>query len=109
MSIQGPKCPPPDDDFCPATAFQKATVSVPVSVNPFLDTGDIEVHCVGNAVLSDIETDCEETGGISFVISQRICVEIPFKFSAAVEFGDTEVSNCRIGLGRCRPFLDQQE
>lgn len=106
MPIQRPICRP-DDDCCPVCAYDRATVSVPVSISPYVETGDIKVKCTGSAVLSDVETDCEETGSVSFVISQRICVEIPFCFCASVEFDDTEVSNCRVGLGGCRSLMDQ--
>lgn len=108
MPKQNINCPP-DPDCCNATAFARSTVSVPVSITPFMESDDLKIRCSGNPVISDIDTDCEETGGISFVISQRICVELPFCFTAAVEFGDTEVSNCRVGLGGCRPYLDQVE
>ncbi|NLF80719.1 MAG: hypothetical protein GX572_05975 [Clostridia bacterium] len=109
MSKQSTDCRP-DPDCCNATAFARSTVSVPVAVTPYMDTSaGVQIRCNGNAIISDVEADCEETGGISFVISQRICVEMPFCFTAAVEFGDTELSNCRVGLGGCRPYPEPTE
>jgi len=60
---------------CEKTVHQKAKVSLPLLIKPFVVAGKIKSKCCGNPKVS---IDCKDN--CSYVITQEICVEIPLKF-----------------------------
>jgi len=75
---------------CPRVASQVATVSQPVSVRPFAETGHITIECFGNPVIEQREA-CGRPGGCQFVLVQRIRVEVPVEFGAAVRVCEPQI------------------
>ena len=82
------------DAVCPATAYQTATVCVPVTVTPFANPQPTVTKCCGSPVVTPGRNTCEGTkkGACVFTISQEICVTVPVEFGATAEVGDTYVS-----------------
>lgn len=79
---------------CPASAYQLANVSVPVTVTPFAKTGMPKVTCCGETVITPgKDGGCGRPGSAScsFTISQRISVEIPVTFGARASVGASTV------------------
>ncbi len=76
---------------CQATAYQGASVSLPVTVAPYAEIGQVIIHCCGSPTLSQPrETSCDSSN-CTFTIRQNICVEIPFAFKAAVTKGQSRI------------------
>lgn len=96
---------------CTSRAYQRATVSVPVSVKPFSKAGKSRTYCSSKPVLREVrcericdyeryydDEDCykgydkECCCGNSksddeiccFVFTQEICIEVPVRFGAVV-------------------------
>ena len=65
---------------CEKIVHQKAKVSLPISIEPFVVTGKIKARCCGN---TKITIECNDN--CSYVITQEICVEIPVKFGVKTE------------------------
>ena len=65
-------------------AQQKASISVPFTVAPKVNTKEAISHCCGDPVVKQKYVQCEycHKNYMSFVLSQNICVEIPIEFSA---------------------------
>lgn len=78
---------------CPASAYQLANVSVPVTVIPFAEPGMPKVTCCGEAVITPgKDGGCGYSDKFcSFTISQRISVEIPVTFGAKAAVGASTV------------------
>ncbi len=70
---------------CVAFTYQSAAVSVPVTVIPKVNTGNISTFCCGEPSInpSPYKIICNSNkGNCSFILTQNICVEIPIEFSA---------------------------
>lgn len=80
-------------DTCPAVGYQKAEVSVPVTIRPFTNVGDAITKCCGDAVIIPEHHPCmgEKNGVCMFTIHQTICVEVPIEFGAVTTVGDTYI------------------
>jgi hypothetical protein len=86
--------------FCPAIAFQDASVHVPVRIRPFAEVEGITTQCLGEAtVRSGDETPGEIGRRLRFVLSQRMRIEIPVVFGARTEVGQATIEdlNCHRG------------
>lgn len=81
------------EQTCPAVGYQRATVCVPVSVEPFAEAGKTVTKCCGAPEVVAGESACKgkKNGVCSFTISQTICVEVPVNFGAVATVGDAYV------------------
>jgi hypothetical protein len=88
LSICGPVCNG-DNNNCESTVYQRATVCVPVSVRPFVRTGPTVTHCCGEPIITPIDEPCDgvPNRACAFIITQRICVEVPVFFGANTRAG----------------------
>lgn len=92
LTICGPVCGQVETT-CPAVAYQRARVCVPVTITPFASTGDTTTYCCGEATIIEGEATCPGTplGSCVFTIIQDICVEVPVAFGANATVGDYSV------------------
>ncbi len=84
---------PQKPDTCPSVASQMVTACLPVTISPYSVTAPAMIKCCGKP---DIQSSCNRCKGkvndvCEFTISQKIRVEIPVEFGAAVNIGDTYV------------------
>lgn len=82
------------DKVCPAVAFQKTSVCVPVTVTPFARAKETTTKCCGAPVVTIGKNTCGGTknGQCVFTITQDICIEVPVEFGAVADVGDTFVT-----------------
>lgn len=84
---------------CPAVGTQFANVCVPVTVKPFAIPGPVTVDCFGEPVIASEECCRGKVGQVChFTISQKIKIEIPVDFGAAVKVGETFVDCDHFGI-----------
>jgi len=79
-----------EESIITVTGFHETTVSVPVTVTPFVNVGPTKTHLLGESlILSGIST-CPGTqnGSCQFTISQNICVEIPIEIGGTASLGE---------------------
>lgn len=95
LDICGPVCNGiPVDETCPAEAFVRARVCVPVTVTPFVNPLPTTTLCCGNPIVApippDTPTPCPGTrnGSCRFTITQDICIRVPIEFGATTEVDD---------------------
>lgn len=83
-----------ENQTCPATGYQSASICVPVTITPYAETGATFTKCCGDPVVTPGKSSCggERNGTCSFTISQDICVAVPVSFGATASVGDTFVS-----------------
>ena len=93
LSICGPVCGAPVPTPCETTAFQTATVCVPVTVTPFAIAGTPTTFCCGDAIITQGPATCKGTvnGSCTFTITQNICISIPVLFGATATVGAPSV------------------
>lgn len=82
-----------DDQTCPATAYQEATVCVPVNVRPFVVAGTPLTFCCGDPIVTSDVTTCNgvPNGSCTFTLTQDICVVVPVEFGARTRVGAPSV------------------
>jgi hypothetical protein len=68
---------------CEKVVHQKAKITLPVEIEPFVITGNIKTKCCGSPKI--IEEHCGCKDGCQFLITQEICVSIPVRFGAVTE------------------------
>ncbi|MFI3175937.1 MAG: hypothetical protein R3Y67_00415 [Eubacteriales bacterium] len=71
---------------CKEKFYQSSELSVPVKIRPFAQIGRITTACYGAPVItpgSDCQGDCDQV--CEFVITQKLCVELPIRFGADVK------------------------
>ncbi len=79
-----------------ATGYQDATVSIPVTVTPYVNVGPTKTYLCGDGLFFAGLSACPGTinGTCQFTITQNICVEVP------IEIGSTaSVSNINCVFG----------
>jgi hypothetical protein len=77
---------------CPAVGTHYANVGVPVTVKPFAIPGPVTVECYGSPLMSQDEQCRGKIGAVChFTISQKIKIDIPVDFGAAIKVGETYV------------------
>ena len=83
-----------ENQTCPATGYQSASICVPVTITPYAEAGVTYTKCCGEPVVTPGKTSCsgQKNGTCSFTITQDICVAVPVSFGAAAAVGDTYVS-----------------
>lgn len=86
---------------CPATAYQRARVCVPVAVRPFATPLATTTVCCGDPVIAPLPTIpplCPGTlnGACTFTLTQDICIEVPVEFGANTRVGGPFVQCGRV-------------
>ena len=85
-----------DDEIqtCPNTAYQSATVCVPITVTPFAKTGSPITKCCGDPVITTGVNVCDgkKNGTCVFTVTQDLCITVPVEFGATAVAGDSYVS-----------------
>lgn len=90
LMICGPVCE--EEKGCERTFFQIENVCVPVTVTPFATSGEATATCCGNPVINQNSNHCPgNRTSCTFTITQRLCIEIPITFGAAIETGEAVV------------------
>lgn len=89
LTICGPVCG--GEEPCETTFFQNETVCVPVTVTPFAMPGMARAVCCGAPTVGQGEQCPGDRKSCTFVIRQRLCIEIPITFGADIETGDAVV------------------
>lgn len=89
LAICGPVCN--GEEPCETTFFQIETVCVPVTVTPFATLGEATTTCCGDPVVNPDGKCMGDKKSCSFTIKQRLCIEIPITFGAAIETGEATV------------------
>lgn len=75
---------------CEKVVHQKAKVTLPISIEPFVVSGKIKTRCCGVPKVS-IDPFCECKDNCNYLITQEICIEIPLKFGVLTETKDSFV------------------
>lgn len=89
LAICGPSCG--GEMSCESTFFQNETVCVPVTVTPFATPGEAKANCCGRPIVSPDDNCPGNQKSCTFVIKQRLCIEIPITFGAVIETGSAVV------------------
>lgn len=73
---------------CEKVVHQKAKINLPVSIEPYVISGKIKTKCCGvPTVTIDPYCDCKDC--CHYLITQKICIDIPLKFGAITETKDS--------------------
>ncbi len=72
---------------CTETCYKDINVSIPVTIKPFGKIGNVKTKCLeGSIICKNNSHHCPDTeDSCKYVITQKICVEIPVVFGASVE------------------------
>jgi hypothetical protein len=84
-----------DEETCTASGFQKAIITVPVTVKPIVKAGETTTVCCGEPVITPGKVLCNadgrNNGTCSFTLSQKICIEVPVTIGAKSYVGSPAV------------------
>lgn len=91
LSICGPVCE--EVGTCETAAYQPLSVSVPVTVEPFVREGEATTFCYGDPTVIREPARCDyiDKETCTFVITQNICVKVPVTFGANATVGRATV------------------
>lgn len=91
LSICGPVCE--EVGTCETAAYQPLSVSVPVTVDPFVREGEATTFCCGDptVIREPAMIDCIDHNTCTFIITQNICVRVPVTFGANATVGEASV------------------
>lgn len=79
-------------ETCETTVFQNIDVCVPITITPDTIVGPIDVRCCGPAIVSNEPCPINGPPSCIFYVRQRLCAEVPIRFSAMGDDGDPVVS-----------------
>jgi len=84
-----------DEETCSASGFQKAIITVPVTVKPYVKAGETTTVCCGDPIITAGKVLCNSDGKIngtcSFTLTQKICIEVPVTIGAKSYVGSPAV------------------
>ena len=106
------KKPPKPDEPCSTVTSRSMEVCLPVSVKPFAKPGKGAVKCCGK---HNIENGliCAKDAALNcdFTVKQKICVELPIEFGAAVTHDEPNVECGKTDSGNtgCEKCGDESE
>ena len=90
LSLCGPSCCM--DENCSRIAHQRARVSVPITLAPYVHVGDATTWCCGAPAFHPVcernDHDCHKC---TFIVSQMMCVSVPITFSVDACAGDADI------------------
>lgn len=82
----------PKPPRCSSSTYQFATVSLPITVKPSVNTGETKTFCCGEPSITPTQCTfkCSGSGkeSCSFILSQHICIEVPIEFGAVACVGE---------------------
>jgi len=90
LTICGPLCEIPE--ACNTTIFQNIGICVPVIITPFAEVGPIGVTCCGPTIVSTTPCNTGDHRSCTFYVRQNVCAEVPVRFGATGDNGDTVVT-----------------
>jgi hypothetical protein len=91
LSLCGPVCR--IDESCARVAHQRARVSVPITLTPYVRVGEATAWCCGAPSFCSIAAarpprPCQ---GCTFLVTQMMCVSVPITFTADARAGDADI------------------
>ncbi len=90
LSLCGPSCRM--DESCSRTAHQRARVSVPITLAPYVHVGEATTWCCGAPAFhpqcDQREPDCHRC---TFIVSQMMCVSVPITFDIDACAGKADI------------------
>lgn len=92
----------PGTNTCTRSAYQNATVNVPVAIRPTSFAGRSKIVCCSDPVIKGIRRKKHRDEQICyFTISQEICVEVPVHFGAEACIGQSWVECHDVSTDEC--------
>ena len=78
------------ENGCPSNAFEEVNVTVPITVRAYADIGNVDLKCMGSAVIT---RNCDDPPGVphavsKFTVRQKMRVDIPIVFGAETDVGE---------------------
>lgn len=90
LSLCGPSCRM--DENCSRIAHQRARVSVPITLAPYVHVGDATTWCCGAPAFHPVcDRDDHDCHKCTFIVSQMMCVSVPITFSVDACAGDADI------------------
>ena len=92
LSLCGPTCRM--DENCARIAHQRARVSVPITLAPYVRVGEATTWCCGAPAFQPVcdcdrhEPDCRQC---TFIVSQMMCVSVPITFCVDARAGEADI------------------
>lgn len=68
---------------CKNVVHEDVSISAQVVIDPIVDIGPISTHCMSRPEIVPCSGKCAPSGNCSFVVRQRLCVEVPIAFGAS--------------------------
>lgn len=99
LEICGPSCG--GNESCESVFYQEETVCVPVKVTPYAKAGTATARCCGEPIVRTGSRCQESQTSCSFTITQKLCVEIPISFGAAIETGAASIQCGEVSEEEC--------
>lgn len=105
------------DNQCPTTVHETVCVQAKVTITPDVKVHDIKYSCDNDPIIWDCEESKECSDSCTFVVGQKICVEIPLTFSANAKVDPLGIGCGTPENGKCHkkppckdkaPLLDPQ-
>ncbi len=99
-----------------ATGYQDATVSVPITVTPYVNVGQTKTYLCGDGLFFAGISACPGTvnGTCQFTITQNICVEVPIEIGSTASisnlscvFGDVAKENKNVPASQSQKVQTQ--
>jgi len=91
---------------CVKTAFQRATVSVPVAVNPISVVDPTNTFCCSEPIVTNVRCVGTKDRICYFTITQEICVKGPFHLDAEAHVGEPVVDCLQTSLESCEDCME---
>lgn len=94
---------------CVKTAYQRALVTVPISVKPYSVAGPTNTLCCADPVITNVRWSGSKERVCFFTITQEICVEIPIHFGAEAFAGVPGVDCLNTSLDDCEDCIETDD
>lgn len=101
LSLCGPVCR--IDENCVRTAHQRARVTVPITLTPYVRVGEASAWCCGAPVFCAVGSrQIPPCSSCTFLVTQMMCVSVPITFTADATAGEADIE-CLGSPAPCDP------
>ena len=87
---------------CKNVVHEDVCISAKVVIDPIVDIGPIATHCIRKPEIAPCNGKCAPTNSCSFVVRQRICVEVPIAFGTSTTADPLGIVCNSADVGPCK-------
>lgn len=86
---------------CKNVVHENVSIAAKITIEPIVDIGPISTECLSKPEIVPYDGKYSQDGKCSFIVRQRICVEVPITFGASTTADPLGIACKGADVGAC--------